>query len=174
MSSVLGDARQWPQCIQCNRVTKYTFPLKPVYIGETLSGIESRQKISDIARGARIEGQFRWISDRDGEIAELYQFIHIVAEGAWNIFRLDESNIPCLIPGWVHYSAFLPSPYWRIDAPAAGGFPMTPVDCCRIDFELTLINVLLDQSYYSEQVYDEDLLFENLDDPLNLLPQYLN
>lgn len=165
------ETRQWPKCLKATRVQSFKFPTKKVHIGTTLSGIESRQKVSDIARGAIIDADFQWLSVNEGDITNLFNFIHNVAEGSWNIFRLTESNIPCLIPGWYEYEKFLPSPFWRIDVPDDDGITMSPEDCYRVNLSLRFINVLLDQSYYTEQVYDTGQLDIQLDQPLLTLPQ---
>lgn len=134
---------RWPKCIQPHKLTSFGLPRDLVYIGSTSTGIESRQRISDIGRGAYLNLDFMWISENDDEIEEFYAFFNLVG-GNWSVFLLSD-GIKCLIPGYTHYEKYLPSPYWRIDLPDnLEGFDIKPSGsgCCMIDFSLKLVNIL--------------------------------
>jgi hypothetical protein len=167
-TTVLENVPQWPHCLHFTRVNSFGFPLKPVYIGTTETGIETRQKISDVPRGAYIEADVQWVGEGDGTIALFYEFLHSIAQGSWQVFRIDESNITCLIPGWSIYTEYLPTPLWRIDFDTeslAKGFPLQPDGCCYINFSVRLINVLDEYTYY-----DQEVLQIAIDEPALYIP----
>lgn len=169
---LLDNVPHWPPCLRATRVKNFGFPLKPVYIGTTETGIETRQKISDIPRGAYIDIDVQWLMEGDGSIEEFYSFLHTTAEGAWQVFRIDKSNIPCLIPGWEYYSRYLPTPLWRLDLKQGSndgdrGLSLEPDGCCAVNFSVRLLNTLDEYRYYSAADSGLDL---KLDVPLFNLP----
>jgi hypothetical protein len=162
---------QWPKCLQANRLTSFGLPKPLVYIGETSVGVESRQLISRVPRGAYLELEFKWISENDDHIEEFYDFWFEKAVGPWNVFLIDKSNIPCLVPGWEHYRARLPSQFWRIEVPdKLEGFAITPSNCCSIDFNLRLHNILIPPSGNGQTGVDKAALTAAVMDPTATTP----
>jgi hypothetical protein len=146
--------RQWPASLKPHRVTAFGLPKPIMLIGSTAAGIEARQKISDIPRGAYIEMEFRWLDD--DAIETLCEFLYgrdeyrdsqtldpLAAYCTWRSFLLS-AGIKCLIPGWDTYAPFLPSQLWRIDLPGKEleGFPAKPSGCYGMDIDFRLTNLV--------------------------------
>jgi hypothetical protein len=162
---------QWPKCLQANRLTSFGLPKPLVYIGETSVGIESRQMISRIPRGAYLELEFRWVSDGDDSIDEFYDFWFEQAFASYNVFLIDRSNIPCLVPGWEAFKKRLPSQLWRMETTDdLEGMQITPSNCCSIDFNLRLKNILIPPSDYSLTGVDFDAMASAVKNPTATTP----
>jgi hypothetical protein len=145
---------KFPKCLQIHRVSSFSLPLPLVYEGVTSTGISSRQLISRVPRGSEINLELRWVSDETDEIAELYEFILEKALGSWNVFLLSES-IKCHIPGFDALSKYLPSQLWKLELPNdLTGLVITPSNCCSVDLQLTLRNILLPPSDYAQNNID--------------------
>jgi hypothetical protein len=90
------------------------------------------------------------VSDGDDSIDEFYDFWFDQAFASYNVFLIDRSNIPCLVPGWESFKKRLPSQLWRMETTDnLEGMQITPSNCCSIDFNLRLKNILIPPSDYS-------------------------
>lgn len=167
---------RWPHCLEVNRISKVTLGKAPVFIGRTSLGVESRQRISPIARGFALDLELRWIGEADDGIDEFYEFWFDRTGGDWNVFTIDDSNIPCLIPGWNAFKVRLPSQLWRFEVSGSGeggygGLELRPSGCCAFDFDVRLINIVLPDSDYINNQINQQQVSIRANDPTAATPK---